>query len=68
MKICKDCKHLDGMTAELLPFSLCGYPSRVSVVTGKSTKECVTERMEGKIISWLEGSCGKAGRYWEEKS
>jgi hypothetical protein len=59
MKLCKDCKHYRS--------GLCGHPLATSLDDGLPRYSCNSERQEGKIISWLEGKCGKAGRYWEAK-
>jgi len=67
MKICRDCKHYDAQancTKKVVEV--------IDIVTGiktsTETRPCDIERTEGMLWSWFDGSCGKAGRFWEAKA
>ncbi len=72
MKLCKDCKHI-----ELGVFSRCYHPNNikktVDPVNGttklnyKSFMYCDAHRNCGFFTSRIFNSCGKSGRWFEEK-
>ncbi|MNT14601.1 hypothetical protein D3C72_1496150 [compost metagenome] len=65
MKLCKDCKHIDGMG------TMCARGERqvgVNPVSGHPEyKYKVLAYASSERGSWLPWKCGKNGRHWEKK-
>ena len=67
MKFCRDCKHYDNR-ANCTKTVVEGVDMVTGMKTSTGTKPCSIERIEGMFWAWLDGACGKAGRYWEAKA
>lgn len=77
--ICANCKYFEYKSGavyieDIERYSRCMRPraQKVHVISGREYAApknlwCTMEREDGVIISFLEGSCGKRGRFYEPK-
>lgn len=69
MNPCEQCKHFDGGITCQAPQLIHTF---INPITGERTDEqtyryCDDMRKDGRIISFLNGTCGEHGRWFEAK-
>lgn len=71
LKFCKSCKH---SSEGFMAFDTCNRSVVVKghdLVNGRKVQEgwraTRDERSTGRLMARLTGTCGKEGRFWEEK-
>lgn len=67
MKFCKDCKHYIKR-GEWSAYDRCNRKNLIDPnVINDMTKFCYSERQDGWFSARLEGTCGREGRFYEQK-
>lgn len=67
MKLCKNCKFI---SKDHIIYPRCNRPDGYDLVSGELRRVdnyCCEERVVGWLQSRIKGTCGKEGRYFEDK-
>lgn len=69
MKACKDCKHSDAWNTCVAPQLIRTFidPKTGARTTEQTTARCKYMREGGRIISFLNNTCGERARWFEAK-
>lgn len=72
MKICKDCKYYKGnvIGGNCTHPKACSYDRTMERITGEvkvTSSLCVYQRQDGLIGSLINKTCGRRGRFFEQK-